>query len=562
MKIVSNQYANAIVEYNRNDIAMETFADAPLNIVNEKYGVRYFPISDISIKIMGESGYAVIPKLFGLLQTANLDAVGVRLVQDTPFLALRGEGVLLGFVDTGIDYLNPLFSYDDNTTRIVSIWDQTIESLEAPANIFYYGREYKREQINEALASQEPYGIVPSIDEVGHGTMLAGIAGGAKDEVNNFQGVVPFSEIAVVKLKQAKQNLRDYFFIPDDVYCYQEDDIMFGIQYLVGVALELNRPIAICVGLGTNQGPHDGTMILSQFIAWTGSFAGRGIILAAGNEGNSRSHFFGTADRSLGYQEVELMVGENEKGLSIELWGYAPSTYSIDILSPGGQYISQILPRLGERRTIQFLLENTVAYIDYLLIEAQSGNPFILIRFTTPTSGLWKFRVYVRGSENLSFHIWLPLSNFISGGTYFTNPSPNTTITPPGNTLNSITVTAYNSVTNSIYSSASRGYTFSNVVKPDVAAPGVNVLVPLPGNLYGTASGTSIAAAYTTGIAAMLLEWGIVRGNYNTISNLQLEGFIIRGVVRDSRNTYPNPVWGYGRVNIYNTFISLTAEME
>lgn len=561
-QIVSNEYANAIIEYNRTDGFMAQFEGYPRNIIDEKYGVVYFPLSQASIPIIHENGYAILPKLYGLLDTVDLEAMGVNRVQNIPRLALMGTGVLLGFVDTGIEYTNPAFQYADNTTRIISLWDQTVNNPQARENIFYYGKEYTREEINEALQNEDPYSVVPSRDENGHGTMLAGVAGGSQDETNNFRGVVPLAEFVIVKLKQAKQNLRDYFYIPEEANCYQEDDIILGIQYLMNVADRLKRPIAICIGLGTNQGAHDGYDTLSSFIAWAGNFTGRSVQIAAGNEGSSRKHYFGRVDPRVGYNEVELRIGENERGFSMEIWGYAPATYSIDLLSPSGEYIPRIAARLGESRTIRFLFENTTVYVDYLVIEAQSGDPLILMRFVNPAPGIWRFRVYGMGSSDLSFHIWLPMSGFISNDTYFTNPSPDTTITSPGNISQAVTVTAYNTATQNIYPNSSRGNTKDNLLKPDVAAPGVEVLAPMPDGQYGRVSGTSVAAAHATGITAMLLEWGIVQGNYYSISSVQIQRFLLRGVETQNNTAYPNNIWGYGTINIYNTFLSLSSTMR
>ncbi|WMJ86725.1 S8 family peptidase [Anaerocolumna sp. MB42-C2] len=559
--IYSSDYANAIVEYKRSDSFLQQFNNYSLNIIDEKYGVVYFPFSQATIPIKTENGYAVIPKLYGLLDTISLDAMGVTKTQNIPRLSLKGEGVLLGFVDTGIDYNNPIFKNADNTTRIVSIWDQTIENSDAGEDTFNFGLKFNREAINSALQSENPYSVVPSTDENGHGTMLAGIAGGSADEANDFTGIVPRSEFVIVKLKQAKKSLRDYFYIPDDANCFQEDDIMFGIKYLVNVASELKRPIAICIGLGTNQGAHDGYDTLSNFIGWTGNFTGTCILVAAGNEGNGKKHYYGKVEPATGSNTVELNVGANEKGFSMELWGYAQATYSIDIMSPSGEYIPKIVARLGENRTIRFLFDNTTVYVDYLVIEAQSGNPLILVRFVTPAPGIWRFKVYGGGSSNRGFHVWLPMTGFISDNTYFLNSNPDTTITAPGNTQLVVTVTAYNPSTQNIYLSSSRGYTADSSIKPDVAAPGTDVLAPVPGNQYSRVSGTSIAAAHATGVSAMLLEWGIVQANYNTISSVQIQRFLLRGVDTQSSNTYPNNVWGYGTINIYNTFFSLSSSM-
>lgn len=554
MSIISNDFANAIIEYNRNDEFFRLYRNYFINQVDEKYGVLYFPVSDISNHLLKEYGYAILPRLFGLLEN-ELEDLGVSKIRNIPRTDFRGGGVLLGFVDTGIDYTNQVFKYSDNTSRIQSIWDQSIENMEAEENIFFYGTEYTREQINQALQSNDPYSVVPSKDEVGHGTMLAGIAGGS--EYENFQGVAPLTEYLIVKLKPAKQYLKDYFFVPENVPCYQEDDIMLGVKYLITKAKELNRPIAICLGLGTNQGPHDGNIPLSHYISWAGSFTGRAFLVAAGNEGNTRKHYFGRIDPKIGYNSLELNIGKNEPGFSMELWGFAPNKYSIDIQSPSGEYIPKIVSRIGESREIRFLFENTTIFVDHLVVEALTGDPMIFLRFIGPAPGIWKFKIYSQ-STDASFHVWLPLTGFISEETFFNNSNPDTTVTSTGNALLVPTITAYDSNTGSIYMKASRGYTRNNYIKPTVAAPGVNVMVPAPGNQFASASGTSIAAAYATGIAAILFEWGIVKENYYSISSLQIQRFLVRGAEIDNEGIYPNNIWGYGKINIYSTFLSLS----
>lgn len=562
-KIISNEYINMIYHYARDDKYMQRFANDLKNRIDVKYGVLYHKLIQDLLPIELENEYAYIPKLYGLLDI-NHEAMGVGKVQNVPQLGLMGEGVLLGIVDTGIDYTNPAFRNSDGTTRIELIWDQSIENLNASEDTFYYGTEYNKEQINNALKSEDPYSVVPSQDEIGHGTMMAGIAGGSRDDENNFQGVVPKSEFIIVKLKPAKKNIRDFFLIPESATCYQEDDIMFGIKYLQNSALKLKKPIVVCFGLGTSQGGHDAFGVLPDFIAFIGNRTGMAFIVAGGNEGSSKSHYYGEIKGNAGYDEVELVVGENEAGFTMELWGFPPNSYSVDILSPSGEYVPQIIGKLGESKKISFIFENTVIYVNNLLIESQTGSPLILFRLQNPSKGVWRFRVYVRGKGRLSFHIWLPISGFISPETYFNRSNPNTTITSPGNAFALTTVSAYNAASNNIYLNSSRGYSRDNFVKPDLAAPGVNVLAPLPGpgNRYSEFSGTSVAAAHTAGLAAMIFEWGIVRHNYETMGSLQIQRFLIRGADQNTSQVYPNNIWGYGKVNIYNTFLRLSTNLE
>lgn len=558
-KIISEDYADGIVEYAISPEEFSRYAGEAINYVNDRFAVIYVPNSRIPERLIGSIAYSVIPKLFSLLDLSSLEEMGVTRLQRIPYLSLKGNGVLLGFLDTGIDYQNPIFQYSDGTTRIVSIWDQTIENMQASSDIFYYGTEYTREQINLALGSEAPLDIVPSTDDLGHGTTLAGLAGGTPDETAEFSGVVPYSEYVIVKLKTSKMQVRNYFGIADDAISYSESDIMFGLAYLVNTARKMNRPIAICIGLGSNQGSHEGLGPLNELISSYSRQIGISIVIAAGNEGSARSHFYGEIDSTVGYKQVELNVGKGQGDFSMELWGNIPGTYSIDIISPSGEYIPRIPAKIGEFRNIRFIFEYTTIYIDYVIVEAWSGDELILIRFREPTPGIWKFKVY--GTKiNSGFHIWLPIRGFISEDTFFLSPNQYTTITEPGNVLYAITATAYNPKNQSLYIDASRGYARNNIIKPDFAAPGVEVFSPLLDRKYGLTSGTSTAAALLTGVTAMLLEWGIVNGNNRSMETYQIKKYLIRGVDRSPTLSYPNREWGYGIVNIYGTFESLSGE--
>lgn len=558
-RIISEDYLDLFVRYSGNREILNQYASECIQVITETHAVVHHSIADFKPDIIQVMGYQALPSCFGLLDLSSLEASGILRIQNIPNFSLKGTGVLVGIIDTGIDYTNPIFKNADGTTRILSIWDQTIES-DSFVEEFPYGTIYDQEQIDEALRSSDPFSIVPSKDENGHGTNLAGIAAGSIDEANNFVGVAPESRIVVVKLKTAKKFLKNFFLIPEDVVAYQENDIMLGVKYLTTYARKLQRPISICIGLGTSQGGHDSFGILSSYLGDQANITGTAIVVAGGNEGNWGHHFSGRVNNDTSYDVVELRVGEEDSGFSMELWGGVPNTFSIDILSPTGEYVPRIPARLGERREISFLFEKTTILIDYQLVESQTGNQLILIRFVNPSSGLWRFRVYGRGSANMPFNIWLPIEGFISKDTFFLESDPYTTITSPGNSLNPITVTAYNHINQSLYINSSRGYTRDDIVKPSLVAPGVGVYAPGLDGSYVNVSGTSASAALTTGIAAMMLEWGIVRGNHTTMNTIEIKNFLIRGAKRDPRNEYPNREWGFGIIDIYNVFESLRAE--
>ncbi|MBP1755199.1 MAG: hypothetical protein H6Q59_1597 [Firmicutes bacterium] len=559
-KIYSNDYIDLIIDYSGNKYVLEKYSEDAVNIINFFLAAIYVPLSTISEDIISRIGYAVFPNLFGLISDSSLEASGILKLRNIPSFNLRGNGVLIGFVDTGIDYVNPIFRKADGTTKIVSIWDQTIDTDHIPKGMAY-GTEYTRDQINDALQSEEPYRILPSRDEVGHGTMLAGIAAGNEVPERGFYGVAPDAEIIVVKLKPAKNNLKAFFRIPEDKLAYQENDIMFGYQYLLNVATSLNKPIVICSAIDTSQYAHDGRGTMSGWLSLQANNTGIAIITAVGNEGNARRHYYGVVDITRGMDTVELNIGEGETGFAMEIWGASPNLYTIDITTPSGEYVPRMNIMLNETRELSFIFDPTIIYLDYALVEAQSGDQLILLRFTNPSPGIWKFNVYGKGINPMVFNIWLPMNGFITENTYFIKSNPYTTLLSVACSPIPIAVTAYNVEDDSLYLEAGRGYTRIDYIKPDVAAPGVEVLAPSLEGTFTIVSGTSAAAAHTAGVAAMLFEWGIVNGGYPLMSTQDMKIFMIRGARRNIDMAYPNRDWGYGILDVYNIFESLRREL-
>ncbi len=554
--LISEDYADLLIDYSGDLALLEPFKNNPVTIINSVAAVVNIPAGQFTNNIIMEFGYAAIPSLLGQVSSTGLESSGILRLRNIPNFNLIGQGVLIAIIDSGVDYTNPIFQNADKTTRIVSIWDQTIQSA-TPSSGVPFGTVYSRDQINQALQSEDPYQIVPSRDENGHGTMVAGIAGGNAVPESNFAGVATGAEFIVVKLKQAKKILRNFFFIPDNAVCYQETDMLFGLQYVLNTALALNSPMVICVSISTSQSSHDGRGLTSSFLSTVATRIGTGVVVAAGNEGNARRHYFGTVDQTTRFNTVELNVGENEKGFSMELWGQSPSIFTVDILSPSGEYIPRIAVTRNETREISFVFEPTIIYIDNRIVESESGDQLILMRFSNPTPGIWRLRVYERGDLNLGFHIWLPMSGFISDNTFFIRSDPYTTILAFGNSLVPVTVTAYNDADDSLFIEASRGYTRIGVVKPNVAAPGVDITGPTLDKGFTGFTGTSVAAAHTTGVVAMLLEWGITKQNLLGMSTIEINKLIMRGARRTVGVEYPNRDWGFGILDIYNIYDSL-----
>lgn len=555
-KIISQAYADYIVEYGGiEENIYNNYETDCVQLFNERYASFHLPVASMSTAV-NLLPYSAIPKLFGLMDTSSMDQSGITRLHQQPYLELEGQEVIVGVIDTGIDYTHPVFRNSDGSTRIIRIWDQ---SIEAPADAVAipqvdYGTVYTAEDINRALASQNPESIVPSTDTDGHGTFVAGIAAGGEDTANDFIGAAPRADIAVVKLKPAKNYLRQFYLIRDGAPAYQENDIMAAVAYLLKLSQYLRKPLSVCIGLGTNSGDHNGGSYISRFLDMVGTLSGVCITCAAGNEANRGCHYLGTVAQEDEYTEVELRVGQEEQGFVTELWGVAPDIYSVGFVSPGGEVVERISPKIGEIQRLSFFLEPTVIYVNHRIVEAASGGEIIFIRFANPVPGVWRIRVY--GSNLLSkvFHMWLPIHGFISEDTQFLAPQPDNTVTTPADAWSTLSVGAYNHYNNSIYLYSGRGFTPSGLVVPDFCAPGVNVFGPGLSGRFTSRSGTSISAAHACGAAALLLQWGIYRRAEYTMSTIQIRQYLIRGARRQQDILYPSRIWGYGTMDVYHAF--------
>lgn len=561
-QILSNDYADYIISYNGDETRIrEFFQGECLKLLDDNLAIVSIKNQDVNLMSVITQLYHMVPKCYGLMDNSSMEESGILKVQNQPVLNLMGRNVLIGVIDTGIDYRNPLFQNADGTTRIKAIWDQTIQDGAPPENILY-GTEYTEETINEALQLANPLELVPSMDTNGHGTFVSGIMAGGEDESADFIGAAPMAELVVVKLKQAKQYLKDFYFI-DSEEVFQETDIMMAVYYLLNQASKWNLPMCIYLGVGSNSGDHAGRGALDEYLTRINRFPGMFVSLAAGNEGNAQHHYSGTVEESSDYKTVEFNVGAGEAGLIIELWGKSPNTYAIGLESPYGEVIARIPPSFLYHQEITFFLERTVVEISYVLVEELSGKQLIFIRMKRPTEGIWKIRVYAMGNIWSEFNMWLPIRQFVSKDTYFLQPDPEITLTEPSNAEGPACSTAYNHVTDSLYIEAGRGFTSDGDIKPDLAAPGVNVYGPAlqttPDGTYGYTrmSGTSIAAAHTAGAAALLMEWAGTRRNVVPMNGIKVKRYLIRGADRRPDLKYPNPLWGYGTLDLYGTFQSL-----
>jgi len=557
--VYSDEYSDYIIPYFGLLEPLTIPENACFQDVGGGFGVMFQP-GRFSLEAYG---YQSIPKCYGLLDTSNLEATGVGQVRRQPYLGYRGNGVLIGILDTGIDYTHPAFINGDGTTRIAAIWDQTQPQFEDNdeedmqkdngETAYFYGTEYTREQINEALRNSNPSEIVPESDENGHGTAMAGIIAGNEDRASAFSGVAPLATLLVVKLKQAKQGLRDYFQIPDSVQCFSETDLLFGVYYLFRKAKQFGMPLVIYFGVGTNQGSHTGENMLCQFLNAYAELQKVNFVAAAGNETNRGHHFFSSFNSEMSYIDAELRVAEGEKGFSMEIWADSVDFFSVAVISPAGEFTGKIPIQWLEGAVSRLLLEKVTIYTTYHIASQYSLRKLILMRFFNVVPGTWKIRVYSGSGMQGNFHIWLPMENFIKEDTRFLSPSPDVVVCDPGNGRVLFTISAYDHRTGGMYLYSSRGYSADGRIKPELAAPGVEITAPNLYGGYGAVTGTSAAAAQAAGMCALLWEWGVVEGFAPELRGGDLQNLMIMGAQR-SGAIYPNPENGYGFANIYSTF--------
>lgn len=565
-RIISNDYADLIVDFDlEGNILENTAGDFCFYQIEDNLRIFYANREELPDLSLSDYRYLYLPVCYGLMQTGSgvsgsfntraLEEMGILRVQREP-LALTGIGCIFICIDSGIDYTNSVFRREDGSSRILAIWDQE-EQSGVPPEGFLYGSEFTNEQINAALQSERPLEIVPTTDIDGrHGTALASIAVGSNiNEGTTFLGAAPDADIVVVKLKQAKQYLREYYLIPDETPCYQETDVLTALKYAIGFAETFTRPVCICMGIGTAFGDHAGNSFVERYLNRISTLRNVAAVLPAGNEGNAGHHYravFGSEETNI-VKSAEIRVGEGNRGFIVEIWGSVPSFFNISLRSPGGEEIRDISFRLNTTRIYDFIYSDTLITVDTLLVEQVAGQQLVVMRFENPTPGIWTIGIRLEdGGVPAACDIWLPIQQFLSGSAYFLEPSPYITLTMPGTGATSMCVSAYNPETGGFYQESGRGFSRGGNIKPDFSAPGVNV-----SSVNGAINGTGAAAALTAGAVLQFMQWAVTERNRPLVNGVEIKNYLIRGTRRDAGINFPNREQGYGKVDIYETFEQL-----
>ncbi len=489
-------------------------------------------------------------RLYGLADVTAAEELGVFQLRRQPYLNLTGRGTIFAIADTGIDYTHPAFRYGDGRSRILAVWDQTAPYAGQPEVPF--GRVYLQEELNEALGQENSLEIVPLTDESGHGTFMAGLAAGNDfSEENDFTGIAPDAQILAVKLREGAAELKEFWFVPREVPAFDEEDLIEAVNFMLQEAAGYRRPMVLYFGISSNQGDHNGGGRFSGYLDLISRQSGRAVVIAGGNEGNAFHHFRGQSFEGVLYQDAEIRVSGIKTGLFIDFWADAPDLYGIGFVSPTGETIEKLPVRTSYRETISFVFNPTIIQVVYDRVDPITGATHIRIFMENPVDGLWKIRVFQEEAFGGRFDLWLPISQFISGEAVFLRPDPETTVTEPGDSSAPMTIAAYSTETGGIYLDSSRGFTRDGKIKPDLAAPGVNIRGPIRGGLYTARSGTSVAAALAAGVALLLLE------SDQQFTGVQVKNYLIRGAKRENKNSHPNTQFGWGKINVYDTFLSM-----
>ncbi|WP_283704939.1 S8 family peptidase [Clostridium perfringens] len=528
----NNGEIELVVLYGDNFLRFKNSVDAigaKVEDLGYGFGILIIKVNDLSriIELEGLQ-YIELPKI---LYTSAYDSNRASCIPSVwNSYNLTGEGILVGFLDTGIDYTHNAFKDADGNTRIEYIYD--LEN----------GIVYDKNKINEALKSENPFSVVPEIDLSGHGTHVAGIAcAGGNINFDNY-GVAYKSSIAMVKIT-GENSLRAAL----------STQLMRGLKFLMDKSNEVNKPLVVNISLSTNDGSHNGSSLLEKYIQTFTQLQKAVIVVAAGNEGNSAHHVGGKMKKE---EDLDLNIGDGEKVIMLDFFKPVLVDVSVEVISPTG--ISTGPMELSESYKERFVGREKI------IVYSTGPKPFDIQGQTTIsilplgdaiTAGGWRIIVKKLNNYEGYFDIWLPISEGLNERTRFLQPDVYNTLGIPATVEGVISVGSYNFLNNNLSAFSGRGVVRPEwLIKPDLVAPGENIVSTAEEQGFDTKSGTSMAAPQVAGICALLFEWGIIRNNDPFLYGERIKYYLIKGAKRTIfGEAYPNPDLGYGFVCLDRT---------
>lgn len=490
---------------------------ADLNKINQLEGLQYIELPKVLYTSAYESNRAsCIPSVW-----SNY--------------GLTGEGVLVGFLDTGIDFTHNAFKDINGNTRIEYIYDLD------------NGKVYDKANINEALKAEDPYSVIPVQDLSGHGTHVAGIAcAGGNVNYDNY-GVAYNSSIAMVKITGEKS-----------LSAALSTQLMRGLKFLIDKSNEINKPLVVNISLSTNDGSHNGSSLLEKYIETFTQLQKAVIVVAAGNEGNNAHHIGGEIRKE---EVMDLNIASGERGIILDLYKPVLVDLTVEVISPTGISTGEIT--LSEAYKERFIGKEKI------VVYSTGPKPFDIQGQTTIsilplgkniTPGEWRISLKKLNNYEGYFDVWLPIAEGLNIKTKFLQPDVYNTLGIPATVSGVISVGSYNYLNNNLSSFSGRGVVRPEwLIKPDLVAPGENILSTVEEQGFDTKSGTSMAAPQVAGICALLFEWGIVKRNDPFLYGERIKYYLIKGAKRTFfGEAYPNPDIGYGFVCLDRTMELLT----
>lgn len=544
---VNDNYAIISLKIDILELEDQIISNKDINYIREVLE-KYLDVGDFKII------YIIHPYLYTLQEISAIDVTQVNTVGINTPLNLTGEGVIIGIIDTGIDYLSDEFRNENGESRIISIWDQTIESNESELKCVPFGSVYTNEEINKAIVAYEsggnPYDIVPSKDLNGHGTAMAGIVG-ATGKNKEIRGVAPKCEFIIIKLSESNCTKK---LLNTNTPIFGLTSIFPAIEYLKKILINKKMPVVVLLPLGSNNGDHKGNNLFDGYIESISSNVGIIIVTGAGNEGNRDGHVSGVIRNSDEVETINLFVEENQRYMAMEIWIDLPSIIDINLVSPSGEETGFIQAATNVQRDNKFIFEKTQTTISYFLPEEYAGSELISIYFSNIASGIWQIKLKTRSIAMAKYNAWLWQYGLALSNTRFSPSDPYGTITTPGDSAFVVTVAAYNQNNNNLLTYSGLSFRQEYINKIDFAAGGVNTMTVGLNNSTQIINGTSLSAAIGAGACALLFQWGIVEGNYPYMYSQSIKTFLTRGVTKRGKDSYPNPELGYGILNFCKIF--------
>jgi hypothetical protein len=555
-------YDNYIVQY-KGDIESEISkkSDYYVTIINDKYAIVSVK-KDVEININEDASfesvtYVNVARMYTLQEISPIEAAQINFLQIESPLNLTGKGVNVAIIDSGIDYLNEEFLNSNNETRIECIWDQTIITTEQDeSNSIPFGTLYKRSKINDAIKAnregKSPYEIVPSKDEIGHGTSMSGIIG-ATGRTPELKGVLPECDFVVVKLMEDFSYEAQFKDVTIPVFNITV--ILAALQFLHEYTLKNYKPMVIYFPMGSSLGNHKGTGLLEQFIESIISTSGIVLVSGTGNQRETGGHSSGLLSKisgveAVGASVIQFNVSPEQKNLWIEVWTDLPNIILIEVVSPSGEGTGTIPLIVEYTRKYKFQFEKTVVKINYYFPERNTGDELILLRFYDLQPGIWRIRVTADYILNGKYNAWMPQNGIRDKDTRFSAPDPFGTITNPSNSIYIVTAAAYNQNNNNYVNYSGTASLDGFLGRIDVASGSVNALTVAPNNKTAVVNGTSVSAAVVAGVCGMLFQWGIVDLNDPYIYSQTIKAYLVKGAIPTGSDITPNPYWGYGILNV------------